>query len=172
MQQQPRKFHGHLIFHFYWPVVQQPAIIREILFRLRFRRNLTVGTITQNVSVSDTVINVSQSVIDSIAIGFYASITDGTHTDDLGRVTAVSTANKTITVETASTNAYLAATPTTVAMTVSPVHNFEFGPPQSYNIGQSSLGASHVPANIPLVLKYTNNGGTTKTLIFNYEYLY
>ena len=134
--------------------------------------DLTIGNITQDVSVNDTVINVSSSVTSNIAIGFYVSITDGANSDELGRVLAVNTINNTITVEAGSTNSYSAASPTLVAMTVRPIDNFEFGPVQTYNIGQSSLGASHIPANIPIVVKYTNNGSTPKTLIFNYEYLY
>lgn len=134
--------------------------------------NLTVGAITQDVSIGDTVLNVSLSVINYVAIGFYISITDGTNTDTLNRIISIDKINNKITLETASTHNYSAATPTYVSMTVSPLHDFEFGPPQTYHLGQSSLGASHIPANVPIVVKYTNITADTKMLIFNCEYLY
>lgn len=134
--------------------------------------HLTVGTITSNISVGDTTIAVSPTVLEYLENGYFVTITDGTHTDEVGRVIGISTTDNTITVETASTNAYSATTPTYVQMTIKPINNLEFGPAQTYTIGQYSLSATHIPANTPINVLYTNNGSDIKTLYFNYEYLY
>jgi hypothetical protein len=59
------------------------------LIKVEAGPDTVVGTITSDVSASDTVINVSSTVIDNIDIGFVASITDGVNTDDLGYVTDI-----------------------------------------------------------------------------------
>ena len=134
--------------------------------------NLPIGAITQNVNQGDTVINVSSSVITNIMIGYCIILSDGTNTNDLGRIIAIDTVNNRVTMEVAAVNSFVVATPTVVGLTIRPVSNFQFGPPQTYNLGQSSLGASSIPANIPVVVKYQNNGSSQKTIIFAYEYLY
>jgi hypothetical protein len=142
------------------------------LLTIEIPSNVVVGTITQNVTAGDTVINVSASVTSIVAIGYYITISDGTNTDALGRVLAISTADSTITMETGSTNAYQSSSPTYVYMTVSPLNNFEFGPSQQYTLGQSSLRTSSIPASTSIVIRYFNNSSTAKSLVFNYEYLY
>jgi len=134
--------------------------------------NLVVGSITQNINAGDTVIYVSASVISTIAVGYYITISDGTNTDALGRVLAINSTNNSITIETGSTHAYQSSTPTYVDMTVSPLNNFELGTPHLYTLGQSCLRASSIPANTFIVIRYINNDSTTKSLVFNYEYLY
>ncbi len=134
--------------------------------------NLPIGTITHDVNVGDTIINVSPSVITNSMVGYCIILSDGTNTDDLGRIIAIDTINNTVTMEVASPNNYAVATPTVVGLTVRPISNFEFGPPQTYILGQSSLGASSIPANVPVTVKYQNNGTTQKAIIFAYEYLY
>ena len=103
--------------------------------------NLAIGTITQNVNAGDKVINVSASVIQNIMLGYCLILSDGTNTNDLGRISAIDTVNNTVTVQLASANNFAVATPTVVGLTIRPVSNFEFGPPQTYNLGQSSLGS-------------------------------
>lgn len=132
----------------------------------------TVGTITSNVNVGDTTLAVSSTVLEYVENGYYITITDGTNTDEVGRVIGTSTTDNTITVETASTHAYSASTPTYVQMTIKPINNLLFGPAQTYTVGQYSLSATHIPAETPITVLYTNNGSDTKTLYFNYEYLY
>lgn len=130
------------------------------------------GAVTQDISAGATVIPVSQSVTDNIAKGFYAELADGTNTDDLGRVISVDSINHTISVENATTHSFLAATPTYVKVTVKPVDNLKLGPPMLYQIGAAKIGASHVPANEPAKITYTNMSAATKKLVFAYEYLY
>ena len=70
--------------------------------------NTTIGTITADVGISDTVITVGKSVIDNIALGYWVRLDDATNQEDLGRVINVDKTNLQITVETASTQAFVA----------------------------------------------------------------
>lgn len=130
------------------------------------------GTITSDVAVNDTVINVSQSVIDNVKIGFYIKLDDGTNNDDLGRCISIDKNNLKITVETASTNAYLASTPTYIKQTVKFVPHLRLPMNSRVVIGESKIGGSHLPANAILRVRYINNSATTKTFSFILEYLY
>ncbi len=134
--------------------------------------NMTIGAIVQNVNIGDTTLYVPSYIASNVAVGFYIAITDGTNSNDMGRIIAIDTVNNILTMETAPTNSYSATTPTYINLTVSPIHNLEIGPPQEYVIGQSNIGSSHIPANTPITVFYVNNGNYTKTLIVNIEYLY
>jgi hypothetical protein len=134
--------------------------------------NIIVGLITQDVTAGDTQISVSQTVLANIAIGFHISLTDGVQLNQMGRIIDIDKIAGKLTLETAATNSFAAANPTYVRMSIIPIENLEFGPAQTYTLGQSSLGASHIPANTPIVIKYTNNGSSTKKMVINYQYLY
>ena len=80
---------------------------------------------------------------------------------------------KTITVETAAVNSFLASTPTYVKQTVYYLQNYEFGPSWEYVIGESKIGASYLPANTILRARYINNSAiANKKLVVKFEYLY
>lgn len=132
----------------------------------------TIGTITADVSASDTVITVSQSVIDNIDKGFYVTLDDGTNTDDLGLVTSIDYNLLTITVQTAATKAFASATPTYVKITVKVIDDFTIGPAQRYELGKDKIGGSYVPTNTIVRVKYTNNGSSTKDFYCVIEMLY
>lgn len=129
------------------------------------------GALTQDVSEGDTVINVSSTVMDNISLGFYVILDNGTTTNYLGRVFAIDRDNSQITVETAATDAFLAATPTYVRVSVKKINDYEIGPAGRYTIG-ASVGASYVPANEVVYLTYTNKTAETKKILVNYEYLH
>ena len=132
----------------------------------------TVGTLTADASAGATVLTVQQSVIDNIAKGYYAKIADGTNTDDLGLVLDVDEVNLQITVETATTNAFLAATPSYIKQTVKPIPNKILVAGQNSTIGASKIGGSYVPANVVLKCRYNNISATARDFIFDVEYLY
>lgn len=134
--------------------------------------NTIVGAITSDVNTSDTVINVSQTVIDYINLGFFINITDFVNSDNLGRVTFVDTINNTITVETPVTNTFLAATPTYIQMSVKTIHDYTIGNPGKYVIGKSKIGGSYLAANTTIRVEYTNNGGSSKDFFTTIEFLY
>lgn len=118
----------------------------------------TVGEITSDVAAPDTVINVQSTVTDKVQVGYYIKLFDGTNTSDCGRCLAVDSGAGTITVETAPGQAFLAATPTNVQMTVYMLKDFEIGPPGRYLAGEAKIGGSYVPANTVIRIIYTNNG--------------
>jgi hypothetical protein len=141
-------------------------------FEAMIAPNTTIGTITSDVSANDTVITVSQTVIDNTSVGYYVTLDDGTNSDNLGHVLAIDKVAKTLTVETAAVNSFSAATPTYVKQTVYYLRNYEFGPAWEYVIGESKIGASYMPANTVLRARYTENSGTNKKLVVKFEYLY
>lgn len=133
----------------------------------------TVGALTQNVAVSDTVIHVSSTVTDNIKIGFYANLFDGANTEELGRVVAMDGAAGTITVETASTQAFSAATPTYVRMNIYFLKDVEIGHPWQTIYGEGKIKSSHVPANTPVRVSYDNKSTTvTKRIVCEIELMY
>ena len=132
----------------------------------------TTGTITQDVAINDTIIDVSQTVIDNVAVGYCVKLDDGTTTNDLGRVLAVDKINLKITVETAATNVFANGTPTYVKQTVKMVENFKIGKTGRVVLGESKIGASHIPANTTIRCRYNNINGVSKKFSVAFEYLY
>lgn len=135
--------------------------------------NTTIGAITANVSVSDNVINVSSTVIDYIQVGFKANLFDGSNTEDLGYVISIDSENSTITTENASTQAFSAATPTYVRMSIYFVDNIEFGHAGRHEIGGSKIKSTFVPANTVVKCYYVNNSASDdKRIVADIELMY
>ena len=133
----------------------------------------TIGIITQNIGTSDTVITVSQTVIDTIKVGYIAKLYNGTTQKDLGEVRSINTEAKTITITTPTDCEFLSSTPTYVQMEVRMFENYEFGNPRIFNVGETSpIGGSPIPANTIVRGSYINTSGVTKTFIFYIYYFY
>lgn len=120
----------------------------------------TTGVITANVAVDDTVINVSATVIQYIRHGYYVCLTDGTNSTEDIRVNSVDPVNNTITLETGSTHAFSAATPTYIKQTVYFFKDMELDGDRTYDIGGVTLTSSHIPANTIVRVTYTNKSPT------------
>jgi len=135
--------------------------------------NTTVGALTSDVSATDTVINVSSTVTDNIKIGFGVNIFDGVNTDDLGRVLAVDSDAGTITVETAATQSFAAATPTYVRMNIYFCKDMSFGHPWALTFGDNKIQSSYVPANTVVQVDYVNNDPTKdKEIVTSLELMF
>lgn len=135
--------------------------------------NTTIGALTNNVSIDDTIINVTSNVTDNIKEGFWVNLFDGTNTEDLGRVLNINKTDGTITVEHASTQSFSAATPTFVRMNIYFLKDAVFGHPWISVYGQGKIKTSHVPANTIAQVEYTNNSPSTdKTITVYIEYMY
>jgi len=132
----------------------------------------TIGTLTQDAASSANVLDVSQTVVDNCYIGAYLKLDDSSNTDDCGRITNVDSVNNQITVETATTNSFLAATPTYVKMTSKLSPGFTLQAGGIFNVGVSRIGTSYIPANTTIRLRYNNNDGLAKTFELHLEYLY
>ncbi len=134
--------------------------------------NTNVGAITADVIIGQTVLNVSQTVTDNVDIGYYITITDGTNTDELEQVISIDKANGTITVETATINAFLASTPTYIQVTMCYMHEWEIGRSWVYEFGSSKIGASVADENTIVRIIYKNNTAEQKRVRVTFEVLY
>ena len=131
-----------------------------------------VGNITANVSIGDTTIYVSQTVMDNVKIGYYINLFNGPSTNDLGRVISLDKNLNTIVVETASTDTFSALTPTYVRMNLYMIKDFEIGPSDNYEIGNNKIGANFLPKNTVNRIIYDNKTTSQKRIRFNIQYLY
>ena len=132
----------------------------------------TIGVITANVDIGDTVINVSQTVIDYTMVGYNINLNDGVNNDNLGPVTSIDKDNLTITCTNPTTNAFSAVSPTYVVQNIYMLRDFEIGPPFHIPIGDGKIGGSSIPAGTVVRVNYTNNGIVTKRFVPYIEYLY
>lgn len=133
--------------------------------------NVTVGVITQPVNPGDTTIYVSNTVADNACVGVYLELTNGTtRLEGLGRVLEVYDDH--VVMENPAQQDHSPADPTYVRMTVKYVDGFYISNVGRVEVGTSKIGASFMPANTPIVVKYTNNSGTAKKLSITLEYLY
>ena len=125
-----------------------------------------VGAITADVSVSDTVINVSQTVIDTVKAGYLIDLFAPPSTiEDLGAITTVNKTNNTITVTTAATQALAAATPTYVRFSIRYIENYTIHTPNvPYSIGESKIGGSYVPTGTTIRVTYENKAPVNRKL--------
>lgn len=132
----------------------------------------TIGSITADVTASDTIINVDATVLASTFVGAVIHIDDGTNKDLLGKVLSVDKAGGTITVESGATNAFLAATPTYVKQTVRLVENVWIHGTVLTELGSTKIGGSYLPANTVIRIEYDNVTGTAKDYDSICEILY
>ncbi len=130
----------------------------------------TIGTLTANIGTGVSTIDVSQTVIDNIKVGFHVTITDGTNTNQLGRCLIINKAAKTIAIETATTNSFNANS--LIKITIYMMKNYTIGPAWEYEIGTSKIGGSYVPAGRTVKVVYENKTNAAKTLNPRVEYLY
>jgi hypothetical protein len=125
-----------------------------------------VGALTAPAAVNDTVISVSQTVLDNIAVGYWAKV----GSNDCGRVLAVDLDGGTITVETAIASAENAGSFVMQTIKILPESYLEsYGREQ---LGESKIGGSEIPANMVLKARYFNSTASAKKMIFFLEYLY
>lgn len=153
--------------------------INETLFendivKVEVAPNTIIGSISSNVSVSDTVINVSQTVVDNIRLGYLLNLFDGTNSDDLGRVIDIDKDALTVTVETASTIAFASSTPTYARMTIQFIPHIMLKGLGRVELAKDVVGGSYIPANSPITVSYKNVEGTTTGKCFSFilEYKY
>jgi len=133
----------------------------------------TTGAITQDVVIGDTIIHVSQTVIDNIENGYYIRLTDGTTTEASAiKVLDFDKNALTITRKIAATEAYLAATPTYCQMTIKMVDDIPLVGGTMVELGKDTVGGSYVPKNTVLQMKYQNKDGVAKRFVWTMEYKY
>lgn len=167
-------------FDFSWPVpisILSAEWINDSAFsgdeaQMIVAPDTIIGTITVDVSASASTIDVSQTVIDNTAVGYWVLLDDGTNADDCGRVTSVDEDNLKITVEIPTTNSFLASTPTYVKQTIKMVPSLKLSSSGRHQLGESKIGGSHLPANTTVRVRYNNSDGLAKEFKVIIEYLY
>jgi len=132
----------------------------------------TVGLLNSDVNIGETVLPVTDTVVNNVMLGYNITIDDGVNSEKLGEVIDIDTVNNTITVENATTNNYLAVTPTNINICVCMMKNYTIGPAWNYSIGESKIGGSYIDKGTIVRVKYTNNSTDTKKLIVQIEYTY
>lgn len=163
-----------------WPFPISPLSViilpnelhRGDIYTVNVSPDKVVGVITMDVSIGNTILTVSSTVIENIQVGFPCTLFDGTNTEDLGFVVEKDYTAGTITVENASTREYLAATPTYVRMTVRFMGPHTIGRKGMLHLGTTKIGASYIPAGEIVRVKYENKSSHKKTIYGIVEYLY
>ena len=126
-----------------------------------------IGNISVAVVALDTVITVSQSVIDNIFIGAEVELTEGATTDSMGIVIDIT--GLTITCSIASVNAFTTAA--FVLMTSVICKDVEITQ-EDLCIGKSILGSSLIPSNTEIKLIYTNNSVSSQHVVAYIQLVY
>lgn len=163
-----------------WPIDVAPLSVNVLSNDIHINDTLQVdispdkicGTLTQNAAVSDTILNVSSTVMKFCEVGFYVSISDGTNIDNGGMVLEKNFINNTITISTPLIHAFLASTPTYIKLTVRMLGPHEFGITDGLVLGATKIGASFIPKNEIVRSTYINNSNNHKELYIVIEYLY
>ena len=158
-----------------------PVSVLSIEFHVKNQQNdevelhvapdTTIGMITSPVSIGDTVINVSSTVIQYTKKGYYIKLFDGTNMNDLGRVVNIDIDNDTITLENAATYSF-ALTPTYIVQTIKMIPHLVIGPDGRYMIGESKIGGSILPTDTVIRVVYKNTSDVEHSFYPMIEYLY
>lgn len=130
----------------------------------------TIGMITQVVNTGDKNIHVSQTVIEYLKPGMFATLSDDTNKNDLGMILNVNTETSTITTDLATTNSF--EINSLINMNLYVVKDYPLEDPWKHEIGYGAFGGKFVPANTIFRLIYHNNNGVAKTFSYSYEITY
>jgi hypothetical protein len=152
-------------------IIRSACDLDEIAFVVS--PDTVIGTLTQDAGLGDDVLNVSDTVCENTRVGALIKLDDGVNPDACGRVLAIDQVTGQITVETPTDFAFSAATPTYVKQTIEMLSCMELIAGARIELGSTKIGASHIPANTVLRMKYNNKTGNAgKRFSFILEYLY
>lgn len=127
--------------------------------------NTPITTLAQDCASGNTVLYLNS--VEHALPGYFLEI----GTDELGWIASVDKVAKTVTLANATANSYTAGN--IVTRTVKVIKNYTIGHAWKYDIGNSKIGGSYVPANTIVRVIYKNNNATTpKTIYSEIEYLY
>jgi len=133
--------------------------------------NTIIGTLATYTSAGQTEVGMSQTVIDNSCIGMYLTLTDGVNTEER-TVISIDTSGNKITFEQGLENSFEATSPTYVKMTIKLGYNLNIKADCKYVFGESKIGASLIPANTVVQIKYNNTSTQTVTCAPIIEFLY
>jgi hypothetical protein len=125
----------------------------------------TLGLITSNVNVGDTVIGAPAGLMLYGWPGFHLNITDGVNNDHLGIIKSMDRINNTVTVELPAEHSF-SSTNTLVKMTIRVCDEMLISGTGYLPFGEDVIGGSGLPAGTKARFIYKNNSvsGDPKTL--------
>lgn len=134
--------------------------------------NKIVGALTANASIGDTVLHVSPTVTQNIYVGFRVSLFNGPQMNALGICTAKDPVAGTITVKTAPTVNFAAASPSYIMINVDVIKNLQISSARTYEFARKKLGGKNIPAGTIIRILYTNTNGLEKEFTYSMELMY
>lgn len=134
----------------------------------------SVGYITDDVLIGDTVFTVNDTVLSNIIEGVDITLTDKINTCDLGRVVDIDITKKEITVEKPSKfNFYHSGNGSLVLINFCMIRNYILDNPNiRTEFGSKGFRQASIAKKTKLRLVYTNNNGEAKQFNFKIEYYF
>lgn len=130
-----------------------------------------IGALTADIGITENVLNVSETVIDNIQVGYECSLFNGPNMNRLGVINIIDKVNRTITTSLQTVQGFSAATPTYVRMTV-PIVNMFLKKHQNYRLGSNTVGSSYIAENVVGEFIYQNWELNSKKLYVTIEFFY
>lgn len=131
----------------------------------------TCGVLTTNSTSGDTEFYVSETVLKYIRKPgwFVVTLVNGGDTEEIGRVIAIDRVNGKITMENPTTINFPSGSLIKVDFYM--MRQFEiFTNNSGIPIGQSKIGGTFIPKNVPILVKYYNNNNIPKKFMTKLEY--
>ena len=144
-------------------------VFRDDKLEIYTVKDAVLGSPINPLSISDTVITVSPSIINYLNVGYFITLTENSTVNNVGRIININVETFEITVEIPLTNNF--STSSILKLSVK-FGNIIFDREDKYTCGANKYGSSFVSKNNPIILDYYNNSGGVKTLNFIVEYLY
>jgi hypothetical protein len=128
---------------------------------------MTIGILTNNVNIGDTIIPIISQVFDKLEIGFEILINN----DFIGEIIDIDQLNKTITIGEELQNNYIIGS--LIKVQVRPIKNLTINSTNRYSIGLSKIGGALILENTLVNVVYSNKSLlNSKDFTFELEYLY
>jgi hypothetical protein len=125
-------------------------------FSIAVNPNTTLGLITQNITAGATSLYAPAGLLLYGWNGFYITVTDGTNTDELGRIITIDKVTGVVTFETPAVHNF-SSTNTVVKMTYYTMKDYRFGAPGIYKFGDDVVGGASPPVGTVVQFTYKNN---------------
>lgn len=167
-------------FSFAYPIaiisgrIHVPSSMAGDIISIGAAYDTTLGVITQNASIGDTVIYTSNSVINNtyFRVGRHVRLTNGVTTTAYYNIVAKDPVNNTFTINTTLSDNFLANSPTYIQFAIIFADNIELSE-GFLPIGSNAIKSVYIPQNIPLRITYQNKSvSNTKRVNLVYDFYY
>ena len=133
--------------------------------------NTNIGTITQNITQNDTLINVSESVLTNISVGHLITITNGNQKIEMGQCINIDTINNKITCDIPANISILSGAYVQSSRQV--VKDFYINTSNLlHTLANKTISRLSLPKNTNSSISYINTSNVEKTFTFSIEFLY